>query len=157
MPRLPLKSLISQVGKLECTSDWTPVNQEMIDQFANATNDRQYIHINPERAQRETPFGGTIAHGFLTVSLLTSLLNDCMPRAEEAVIHVNYGFDRLRFVNPVRAGKRIRAKFTLAEINERKINEYLFRYSVVVEIENEEKPALIAEWLGLTITDNQEA
>ena len=155
MQKLPLQELMAQAGSLECTSPWLEVTQAMIDQFADATNDHQFIHINAERAKAETPFGGTIAHGFLTLSLLTQFASKCVPRAEETKMAINYGFEKIRFLVPVSSGANLRAHFKLLEMNERIQGEYLSRYGVSVEMENVEKPALVAEWLSLTITKDE--
>ena len=128
-------------------SDWILVDQAMIDRFADATCDRQFIHIDPVRAA-ETPFGGTVAHGFLTVALLPSLYAELDEAANcNAKMMVNYGFDRLRFVHPVRAASRIRASFTLTEYSEKRPGQYQQSHEVVVEIEGEDKPALVATWV----------
>ena len=155
MQKLPVLELMTQAGTLECTSPWLEVTQTMIDQFADATNDHQFIHLDPERAKAETPFGGTIAHGFLTLSLLTQFANDCLPRAKETAMAINYGFEKIRFLVPVSSGAKLRAHFKLLEMNERIQGEYLSRYGVSVEMENVEKPALVAEWLSLTITKDK--
>ncbi len=155
MPKLPIKKLLTQAGTLECTSPWMTVTQGMIDGFADATDDHQFIHVDAERAKAETSFGGTIAHGFLTLSLLTSLASTCVPHAEEAIMGINYGFDKVRFLVPVPAGAKLRAHFKLLEMNERTSGEYLSRYGISVEMEDVEKPALVAEWLTLTITKDK--
>ena len=149
MERIDINEYMKQAGTLERQSDWLEVSQDMINQFADATLDHQFIHVNPERAKAETPFGGTIAHGFLTLSLLSGLVEKCMPRIENAAMGVNYGLNKVRFLTPVPSGARIRGKFILAECSQRNPGEYLSRYDVSVEIENMEKPALVAEWLGL--------
>jgi acyl dehydratase len=131
-------------------SGWLLVDQGMIDAFADATGDRQFIHVDPGRAA-QTPFGGTVAHGFLTLSLLPRLAAESIPAVEDRVMSINYGFDRVRFVAPVRSGSRIRARFVLVDVSERAPREVLTRYAVTVEIEGEEKPALAAEWLTLTM------
>jgi acyl dehydratase len=137
------------VGKEIGLSAWHSVDQSRIDSFADVTEDHQFIHIDPERAARETPFGATIAHGFLTMSLLSVFSYEALPKIEGATMGVNYGFDKLRFVSPVRAGSRVRGRFTLTEAKMRGPNELLSRTSVSVEIEGEAKPALAADWLGL--------
>jgi len=137
------------VGKEIGISAWHTVDQSRIDTFADVTEDHQFIHIDPERAARETPFGATIAHGFLTVSLLSVFSYEALPKIEGATMGVNYGFDKLRFVSPVRAGSRVRGRFTLTEAKMRGPNELLSRTSVSVEIDGEAKPALAADWLGL--------
>ncbi len=140
---------ISMIGKEVGLSGWHMVDQKRIDVFADATEDHQFIHVDPERAARETPFGTTIAHGFLTASLLSAFAYEALPEVEGATMGVNYGFDKLRFISPVRSGSRLRGRFTLTEATMRKPNEMLSRTSVSVEIEGETKPALIADWLGL--------
>jgi acyl dehydratase len=137
------------VGKEIGISAWHTVDQSRIDAFADVTEDHQFIHIDPERAARETPFGATVAHGFLTVSLLSVFSYEALPKIEGATMGVNYGFDKLRFVSPVRAGSRVRGRFTLTEAKMRGPNELLSRTSVSVEIDGESKPALVADWLGL--------
>ena len=139
------------VGKSVGPTDWREVTQEMIDTFARATDDHQFIHVDPVRAKAETPFGGTIAHGFLTLSLLSGLAYEVLPTPAEAVMGINYGFDKIRFLAPVPAGSRIRAQFRLVECEERKPGELLSRYGVAVEIEGVDTPALMADWLGLAI------
>ena len=151
MKTISIKDLPGQVGKLEGTSSWTQVDQNLINLFADATHDHQFIHVDEQRAKTETPFGGTIAHGFLSLSLLSHFVVEAMPRVEEAVMGINYGFEKIRFLMPVPSGSRLRGHFKLAELTERKPGEFLSKYEVSVEIENVEKPALIAEWMGLTI------
>jgi len=138
------------IGKETGLSSWLTVSQEMINAFADVTKDHQFIHIDPVAAAK-TPFGGTIAHGFLTLSLLSGLGYEAQPKIEGTVMAVNYGFDKIRFINPVRAGKAIRARFVLVEIKPRENGEYQFKHAVTVEIEGVEKPALIAEWLGMIV------
>lgn len=148
---LPLAELKALAGKFEATSSWVRVDQMMIDAFAELTGDRQFIHVDPVRSSAETPFGGTIAHGFLTMSLLSGMAYEVLPAPAEAVMSINYGFDKLRFLSPVRSGLRVRARFRLAEITERKPGEMLSRFEVTVEIEGSDKPALAAEWLGVAV------
>ncbi len=142
------QELTSLVGTRLGVSDWLLVDQERVNAFADVTLDHQFIHVDPERA-RATPFGGTIAHGFLTLSLLVPLCLPFIPVPENRELVVNYGFDKIRFVAPVRVGKRIRAVGTLAAVEERKPGQLILRVDVTVEIEGEEKPALVAEWLSL--------
>lgn len=148
---MPARDLLAQAGTLEVTSPWLEVTQAMIDQFADATHDHQFIHVDPERAAAETPFGGTIAHGFLTLSLLSKMIVDAMPFAEETVMGINYGFEKVRFLAPVTAGSRIRGQFRLAQCVERKPAELLSTYEVSIEIAGSDKPALAATWLGVQI------
>lgn len=136
----------SQVG----LSEWILVDQDRIDRFADVTEDHQFIHVDPEKAAA-TPFGGTIAHGFLTLSLLSRLAENVVPRLKDARFGINYGFDKVRFMNPVRAGKRVRARFTLMVADERLAGQWWCKYGSKIEIEGEDKPALIAEWIGMQI------
>lgn len=135
-------------------SNWITVDQEMIDQFAKTTHDLQWIHIDPERAAVETPFGGTIAHGFLTMSLGSRFAYDCFAPMDGQVMSINYGMNKMRFLNPVRAGARVRGRFTLKDAQPRKGNELLRTNILTVEIDGEDTPALVAEWLGLAIFDS---
>jgi acyl dehydratase len=137
------------IGQEIGVSSWHVVDQSRIDSFATVTEDHQFIHVDPERAARETPFGGTIAHGFLSLSMMSAFAYEVLPSIEGTAMSVNYGFDKLRFVSPVRAGARIRGRFTLADATLRAPKELLSRTSVTVEIEGETKPALVADWLGL--------
>lgn len=138
------------VGKEIGVSPWHLIDQSRIDRFAEVTEDHQFIHVDPERA-RKTPFGTTIAHGFLTLSLLSVFAYEVLPSLEGAAMGVNYGFDKLRFLSPVRSGSRVRGRFTLAGATMRTPKELLARTGVTVEIEGEDKPALVADWLGLTV------
>ena len=151
---IPLERARQAVGGEIGVSSWRTVSQEMIDKFADATDDHQFIHVDPVRAAAETPFGGTIAHGFLSLSLLSTLAYETIPPIEGAGIGVNYGFDRIRFATPVRAGARIRARFVLAEMTVRPSGWLHFNYDVTVEIEGSAKPALTARWLTLARLDN---
>lgn len=129
-------------------SSWLEITQDRIDRFADATDDHQYIHVDPERAAR-TPFGGTIAHGLLTLSLLPRLIAERAPAIEGLVMGMIYGTDRVRFLQPVRVGSRIRARQQYLEAREKQPGQWLVRSLVTVEIENEAKPAMVAEILGL--------
>lgn len=143
-----IEELEALIGQDVATSPWLVVEQKRINAFADATDDHQYIHIDPAAAAK-TVFGGPIAHGFLTLSLLSHFVLSA-PRVRGAVMGVNYGFDKIRFLAPVRAGKRIRAHFHLTDVTRRSESEIMTRYLVTVEIEGEAKPALSADWLGLT-------
>ncbi len=132
-------------------SGWIAVGQDRISKFADATEDRQFIHVDPEGASR-TPFGGTVAHGFLTLSLLSRMAADAMLVPENVKLVVNYGLDRVRFLAPVRSGSRIRGRFALDCVKERESGQILLRHNVTVEIEGEDKPALSAVWLTLLFT-----
>ena len=151
MPLASLDDIRSRLGQEIGVSDWITVYQERIDAFAHATEDRQFIHVDPEAAAR-TAFGGTIAHGFLSLSLLSRMAADAMLVPDNIKMAVNYGLDRVRFLAPVAAGKRIRGRFTLDSVEEKAPGQLLLRHNVIVEIEGEEKPALSAVWLGLIIT-----
>ena len=129
-------------------SSWLTIDQQRINEFADATEDRQFIHTDPEAAA-QTPFGGTIAHGFLSLSMLSRMAAEAMLVPDSIKIAVNYGLDRVRFIKPVRSGKRIRGRFRLDSVEEKAPGQLLLRHTVTVEIEGEEKPALTAEWLGL--------
>lgn len=145
---MELDAYMALVGREVGISEWHLVDQKRIDVFADATEDHQFIHIDPVRAG-ETPFGSTIAHGFLTTSLLSVFSYEALPKLAGVAMGVNYGFDKLRFVSPVRAGSRVRGRFTLSEARMRGPKELLTRSSVIVDIEGETKPALVADWLGL--------
>jgi acyl dehydratase len=143
---LPLEELAAREGQ-EMVSRWFAITQERVNAFAEATEDRYFIHTDPARAGAETPWGGTIAHGFLTASLLSAMAYDAVPRVQEAKHGVNYGFDRLRFVSPVPTGSNVRGRFRLAKVDRSRPGEVTLRWSVTVEIEGGTKPALAAEWL----------
>jgi acyl dehydratase len=148
MPIASIEDIQSRVGTEVGVSDWILVDQARIDAFAEITEDPQFIHIDPEAAAK-TPFGGTVAHGFLTLSLLSRMAADAMLRPEGVKMGVNYGFERVRFMAPVRSGKRVRGRFVLARFEEKKPGQWQFVHNVTVEIEGEEKPALVADWIGL--------
>ncbi|WP_398479572.1 MaoC family dehydratase [Tardiphaga sp.] len=142
------EAYIAMVGKEVGVSEWHLVDQARIDAFATATEDHQFIHVDPARA-RETPFGTTIAHGFLTMSLLSVFSYEALPKLADVAMGVNYGTDKIRFLSPVKAGARLRGRFVLTEATLRKPNELFTRTSATVEIDGEDKPALVADWLGL--------
>jgi len=148
MPIASLDTIRAQVGSEVGTSDWILIDQGRIDAFADTTEDRQFIHVDPAAAA-QTPFGGTIAHGFLSLSLLSRMAADVMQIPDTTKMAVNYGFDRVRFIAPVRAGSRVRGRFILDAVEDKAPGQYLMRHNVTVEIENEPKPALTAIWLGL--------
>lgn len=138
------------IGREAGVSSWVLVDQRRIDAFADATGDRQFIHVDPERAAK-TAFGGTIAHGYLTLSLLIPMAVEVMPRFEGARMGVNYGFNRVRFVAPVRSGRRVRGRFAVRAVTERAPGEFQINTDVTIEIEDEAKPAVTADWLGLIL------
>jgi acyl dehydratase len=151
MPIASLDHIRARVGSEVGVSSWLTISQERIDAFADATEDHQFIHVDPEAAAKG-PFGATIAHGFLTLSLLSRMAAEGMLVPEGVKMAVNYGFDRIRFLAPVRSGKHVRGRFTLDSVDEKAPGQWLLRHSVTVEIEGEEKPALTAQWLGLMFT-----
>src|SRR3954469_7367203 len=151
MPNATLDEIRARVGEEVGVSDWILVDQARIDAFAEVTEDRQFIHTDPDAAAR-TPFGGTVAHGFLTLSLLSRMAAEAMLVPEGLKIAVNYGLDRVRFLAPVRSGKRVRGRFVLDSVEEKAPGQWLMRHTVIVEIEGEAKPALTAVWLGLMFT-----
>jgi len=148
MPIASLDEIKSRIGSEVGVSGWILVDQARIDAFAEVTEDRQFIHVDPEAAAR-TPFGGTIAHGFLSLSLLSRMAYDSMLTPEGTRMGVNYGFEKVRFLSAVRAGKRVRGRFTLASFEEKRPGQFQFVHNVTVEIESEDKPALIADWIGM--------
>jgi acyl dehydratase len=140
---------IAQYQNVELeSSEWHTVTQEQINQFADCTLDHQFIHIDPEKAS-QTPFGGTIAHGFLTLSMLSHFSEQFALVIEGTYMGVNYGFDSVRFISPVKVGKKIRAHAKSLEIIEKRPGQFMSRTEVTVEIEGEEKPALKAVWIGM--------
>jgi acyl dehydratase len=140
--------LEGRIGEPLGVSEWFTIDQARVDAFADVTLDHQFVHVEPERA-RATPFGGTIAHGFLTLSLFVHLCLGFVPELANRKLLVNYGFDKVRFVAPVHVGKRIRARGTLAGVEERRPGQVVMKIDVTIEIEHEEKPAVVAEWLSL--------
>ena len=128
-------------------SPWMRLSQSMVNQFADFTNDHQFIHIDPKRAGTESPFGGTIAHGFLTLSQLTQMAESKLAVIKDVRMSINYGFDRIRFITPVRSDARVRAHFTLELAEERTTGEWTLHHDITVEIEHNECPALSAMWI----------
>lgn len=151
MPISTLDEIRSKIGQPVGTSDWIEVGQDRISQFADATEDHQFIHVDP-KAATAAGFGGTIAHGFLSLSLLSRMAADVMLIPDTTKMALNYGLDRVRFLAPVKAGKRVRGHFTLDGVDEKSPGQLLIRQTVTVEIEGEDKPALTAQWLGLIFT-----
>ena len=148
MPAASLDEIRRRVGQEVGVSGWLTVDQARIDAFADATEDRQFIHVDPAAAA-QTAFGGTIAHGFLSLSLLSRMAAEASLLPDGLKMAVNYGFDRVRFLAPVKSGKRVRGRFVLDSVDEKAPGQILMRHKVTVEIEGEDKPALTAEWLGL--------
>lgn len=142
------------IGREVGISEWHLISQERVNQFAETTGDFQFIHLDAERARQETPFGGTIAHGYLTLSLLSMLGAEAgTVRLQGTRMTINYGLDKVRFLNPVRTGSRIRARFVLLSIDEKNPGQFLIKQQATVEIQGQDKPAMIAESLSLAITD----
>src|ERR1700687_3749296 len=150
-PPVSLEAYQNMVGREVGVSSWQLVDQNRIDLFADVIDDHQFIHVDPERAKREASYGTTVAHGFLTMSLMSIMSYEVMPVIEDTTMGVNYGFDKLRFISPVRAGSRVRGRFRLEAIVHRSPVECQSRNTVTVETEGQSKPALIAEWLGLSV------
>ncbi|MFA6218724.1 MAG: MaoC family dehydratase [Erythrobacter sp.] len=141
------QELAEKVGQHIGTSEWAEMSQDRINLFAEATGDHQFIHVNPEMAKM-TPFGGTIAHGFLTLSMIPYLsANSDAPRIDGVKMGVNYGGNKTRFITPVRSGKRIRGHWKLLEIVEKRPGQWQQTVEITIEIEGEDKPALICEWI----------
>jgi acyl dehydratase len=151
VPIASLEDIRSRIGEEIGVSGWLTVDQDRISAFADATEDRQFIHVDPEAAAL-TPFGGTIAHGFLTLSLLSRMAPEVVLIPDTTKMVVNYGLDRARFLAPVRSGKRVRGRFRLESVDEKSPGQMLLRHDVTVEIEGEDKPALSAQWLTLLFT-----
>lgn len=148
MATITVDEMKTRIGS-ETVSDWVEVTQAMIDKFADATGDHQFIHVNPDMAAM-TPFGGTIAHGFLTLSLmplLSSKIADA-PRLEGVKMGVNYGGNKVRFLTPVRSGSKVRGRFKLIEFDEKRPGQWQQTNEFTVEIEGQDKPAMIAEWIS---------
>lgn len=151
MTKLTIDELKARTGEEIGLSAWIEVPQAMIDQFADVTRDHQFIHVDPVKAKM-TPFGGTVAHGFLTVSLLSAMAYDGLPGIKGQAMGVNYGFDRLRLISPVKAGAKIRGRFVLKGVESKSPQQHQVTYAVTVEIEGESKPAMAAEWVTLAFT-----
>lgn len=147
---VPAAELSEYIGKESGRSDWLDIDQDRITQFADVTEDRQWIHVDPDAAA-QGPFGATIAHGFLTLSLLSYLTASTSVMPEGAEMYINYGSDKVRFLNPVRVGSRIRAIGTLKDVAEKAPGQILITSGIVVEIDGEDKPALVADILTLAV------
>lgn len=146
--KIAADKLEGMVGQEVGVSDWTELDQQKIDAFAELTLDPYFIHTDPARAKTETPFGGTIAHGFLTLSMLSVMAYDCLPDIEGRTMGMNYGFDKIRFISPVPSGSKIRGRFKIANV-QRKPGQAVVTYGITVEIEGKDKPALAAEWMTI--------
>lgn len=150
--------LPSLVGTEIGVSRWIEIDQDRINAFAKLTEDEQFIHVDPDMA-KHTPFGGTVAHGFLTLSLASAMAYDAVPTLDGVMMGVNYGFDRLRFLAPVRSGKKVRGRFVLKNAENKgsdgMTTRWLLTHELTVEIEGEEKPALIADWLSMQMVRDE--
>ena len=142
---MQISDLTAKIGETIGTSEWLEIGQDRINAFADCTEDHQFIHVNPDMAKM-TPFGGTIAHGFLTLSMLSKLMETAGP-APQTRMSVNYGFNKVRFLTPVRSGSRIRGHFKLLELEEKRPGQWQQTVEATVEIEGSDKPAFIAEWM----------
>jgi acyl dehydratase len=147
---VPKEEMLDAIGTKFEPGEWIEVTQDRINSFADCTEDHQFIHVD-EEAAKNTPFGGTIAHGFLTLSLLPKLAEGTGVIPENVVMGLNYGFDKVRFLAPVKSGKRVRAHAEVADITRKDDNRFLVKQAISVEIEGEETPALVAEWLTMVI------
>ncbi len=148
-----IEEFVALVGKPVGHSDWLLVDQERINKFAEVTEDYQFIHIDPARAKAESPFGGTIAHGYLTLSLLSYLGSQVFPTIENKAMTINYGLNKVRFLNPVRAGKRVRVSIDFLSAVEKQPGRFMCTFQSTVEIEGEEVPALVAEQVALHVME----
>lgn len=142
------KELLESAGKTLESTDWFTISQEQINLFSEVTHDHQFIHVDPERAA-QTPFGSTIAHGFLSLSLLSHFAETFSLQVEGMVMAINYGFDKVRFIAPVKVDSRVRANARLLDVTEKNPGQFMLKTEVTVEIEGEVKPALVAEWLTM--------
>jgi acyl dehydratase len=147
---VPKEDMLKQKGVTFPPGPWLTIDQSRINQFADCTGDHQFIHVDEEKAA-QTPFGGTIAHGFLTLSMLVKMSEEHGVFPENLVMGINYGFDKVRFLAPVRAGKRVRVHTEILDVTQKDDNRFLIKSAVSVEIENEDTPALVAEWLSMVV------
>ena len=151
MTKISVNKLPTLIGKDLGCSDWLSIDQDRINLFADCTEDHQFIHIDEDRAKKETPFGGTIAHGFLSLSLLSKLSNGVAVELENVKMAINYGFEKIRFIQPVPSGSKVRAHFFLNNADERKPNQWMLTYDISIEIEGSDKPVLSAQWLTIQL------
>lgn len=152
MQSIPKNEMIKAVGMKLGPSEWLEISQQRINEFANCTDDHQFIHVDEEKA-KETPFGGTIAHGFLTLSLLAKFSEEIAITPENTVMGMNYGFDKIRFLAPVRSGKRVRMVGEVLNVDRKDENRFLTKISATIEIEGEDTPALVGEFLLMSFTE----
>lgn len=147
---VPKDEMVNAIGTKFEPSDWIDISQDRINTFADCTEDHQFIHVD-EEAAKNTPFGGTIAHGFLTLSLLSKMVEGNGVIPENTVMGLNYGFDKVRFLAPVASGKRVRCHSEVLNVDRKDDNRFLVKQGISVEIEGEDTPALVAEWLSMVI------
>ncbi|MBN9064685.1 MAG: nodulation protein NodN [Rhizobiales bacterium 65-9] len=145
---IAIEELAARVGQEVGVSRWFQIGQDRIDAFADVTEDHQFIHVDPAAAA-QTPFGTTIAHGFLSLSMLSAFAYDALPAIANRTMGVNYGFDRIRFLTPVPSNARLRARFTLRECEAKTATDWVTRYAVTVDIEGQSRPALVADWITM--------
>ncbi len=145
-----VSEMVNQIGHKFEPGNWMTLDQDRINSFADCTEDHQFIHVD-EEAAAQTPFGGTIAHGLLTLSSLVKLCEESSLYPENIVMGINYGFNKVRFLAPVRAGKRVRAHVEIQNVEPKDEKRYVVTLAITVEIENEEKPALVAEWMNMMV------
>ena len=153
MSAISIEALRRKIDTEVGVSHWHVVTQERIDDFAGVTGDHQFIHVDPERAKNETPFGGTIAHGYLMLSLLAPMGYEALPPIDGVAHRINYGLDKVRFLTPVKPGSRVRAHYKLREVTSRREKEFLLKNEVTVEIDGADKPALYAEALTVIVLE----
>jgi len=154
---VPPSHLADLIGAETGVSNWITVDQVRIDAFAACTEDFQFIHMDPVQAKEKAGFDGTIAHGFLVLSLLSNFAQEAAVALEGARVSINYGFEKLRFLNPVRSGSQVRGRFVLVDAVERNTGQWLLSYDVTVEIKDRPKPAIVARWLTLQILNVSKA
>ena len=153
-PPVRLDDLKNAVGAEIGVSPWREITQDMIDRFADVTDDFNFIHVDPGRAKAETPFGGTIAHGFLSLSLLPTFAYETIPAIEGRAMGINYGFDSVRFAAPVKSGERVRARFSLAGVKIRPSGYVQIAYDVTMDVEGSARPAFTARWLTIAVMED---
>lgn len=151
MPALTMNSVAERIGEELGVSQWTALDQPRIQAFADCTGDQQWIHVDPERAARETPFGGTIAHGMFTLSLVAKWVQELSATPRDASAVLNYGFDKVRFLTPVKSGRKVRGRLKLASVTPKEQGRLLIGLGCTVEIEGESKPALMADFLVMAL------
>lgn len=154
VPSIEITHMEALVDKEIGVSNWHLIDQRRIDAFADTTEDWQFIHVSPERASAALPLGGTIAHGFLVLSLLSAMATEAIPPIRGTTMSMNYGFDKVRFLSPVPSGVRIRARYFVKDIERQDGDRFRIRYDVSMEIEGQPKPALVAEWIVLLLINN---